>query len=334
MSCQSHQAHCLTKIRQPWDRPRREATEARQLLAVVARYILALVRLHTGRSPALVYLHKDMAEVRLAVDKRADRAQVLPSAGMETDRDRGAVEAVDPTATTHLAHQKQRTVPFDLRRHAGADSDINYARVHADSNSQHAVEDTHTVEAWEPNHQALIPNFRTVPEKCNSFGGLPPVSAGGTLRVVAVVLNCRGSDIDSVDAAVEPQCFPDFRSFLLYLADTHAAVDTGHAVVAKGAGDADNRAVDHSPYFHGYPRERGSNFLGFPRARDLHCELLPGRVPARKSHPVSCLYLPQCTRVPNYGPEPRLVFWHGFLLYWYPPQTELTSLLPWSHSVK
>jgi hypothetical protein len=126
-----------------------------QLLAVVSRYI-----------PALVYLRKDMAEVRLAADTRADRVQGLPSVGKETDRDRaaavdrdrGVVEAVDSTATTHFAHQKQRTVPDGLRRHAGADSEINYSRVHADSNSQHAAEDT-TLERVQA--LAWSPSFRT-----------------------------------------------------------------------------------------------------------------------------------------------------------------------------
>jgi hypothetical protein len=288
---------------------------ALQLLAVVARYI-----------PALVHLRKDMGEVRLAADMKADRVQALPSVGMETDRDRGAVEAVDPTATTHFAHQKQRMVPDDLRRHAGADSEINCSRVHADSNSQHAVVDTHTVEAWVRKHLASSPNFRTAPEKRNSFGGLPQ----GMLRVVAAVLSCHGSYIDTVPgeppAVVEPPYFPCFRSFLLYLDDTHAAADMG-PVVVKGAGDTDNRVVKHYPCSRGYS-------CAHPYSH-LHCELLPGRVPARKIHPVSCLYPPPCTRVPNYGPEPRLVFWHGFLLmYWYPPQNELTWLLPWFRSIE
>jgi hypothetical protein len=256
-----------------------------------------------------------MAEARLAAHKTVDRAQGLPSVGTETGRDRGAAEAEDSTATTHFAHQTQRTVPVDLRRHAGADSDINYSRVHADSNSQHAAEDTHTAEAWVPKHQASSPSFRTAPEKRNSFDGLLPVSVGGILQVVAAVLNCLGSNIDNVPGdpvVVEPPCFPYFRSYLLYLADTHAAVDTG-PVFAKGAGDADNRVVDHSPYFHGYPCAPDSH---------LHREILPGRVPATKTHPVSCRYLLPCILVPNYGPEPRQVFWHGFLLYWYLPQNE------------
>jgi hypothetical protein len=146
-------------------------------LAVVARYSPALVRPYTGRSPALVYT--DMAAIRLVADTTADRAGVLPSAGMETDcdhgaaedRDHGAAEALDPTATTHFAHQKERTLPVDSRRHVGVDSDLNCARVvqkdHAETNSQHAVEDTHTVEAWVLKHQASSPNFRTAPEKRN-----------------------------------------------------------------------------------------------------------------------------------------------------------------------
>jgi hypothetical protein len=245
------------------------------------------------------------------------------------------------------------------------DSDINYARVvrqknHAEaaSNSQHAVEDNHTVEAY----LALIPNFRIGPVKRNSNGGHPaPVSAGDILRVAAAVLNCRGSDIDSVpDQAVEHQCFPYSRSFLLCLVvDTHAAaVDTATVVVKDVVDDADNRVVvvvvvDHQdrpysrgyscaredrPYFRGCPCVRGDHHpysRGCPCARDLHCErLLPGRVPARKSHPVSCLHPHLCNRVPNYGPEPGLVSWHRFLLplYWYPLQNEWTWL-PWSRSV-
>jgi hypothetical protein len=257
-----------------------------------------------------------MAEVRLETHKAVDRAQGLPSVGTEMDRDHGAAEAEDSTATTHFAHQTQRMVPVDLRRHAGADSGINYSRVHADSSSQHAEEDTHTAEAWVPKHQALSPNFRTAPEKRNSYDGLLPVSVGGILQVVAAVLNCRGSNIDNVPGdpvVVEPPCPPNFRSFLLYLADTHAAEDTG-PVVAKGAGDADNRVVDHYPYSQGYS-------CAHPYFHLYH-EILPGRVPATKIHPVSCHYPLPCIRVPNYGPEPRQVFWHGFLLYWYPPQNE------------
>jgi hypothetical protein len=269
MSCQSHQDRWSTKFRRPLDRPRREATADRQLLAVEVHYSPDLVRHYTGRSRALFYLRTDMAVVRLAAADMVGMAAV--------DRARG-VAAVDPaTATTQLAHQKQqRTVPLDSRRHAGVDSDIDYARVvhqtEVDSNSQHAVEDTHTVEAY----LALIPNFRTDHVKRSSNGGLPaPASAEGILRVVAAVLDCRGSDIDSVpDLVVEPLYFPYFHSFLLCLAaDIHAAaVDTAAVVVKDVAEDADNRVVvvvDH-PYSRGCPCVRGQPpyFHGYPCARD------------------------------------------------------------------
>jgi hypothetical protein len=138
-----------------------------------------------------------------------------------------------------------------------------------------------------------------------SNGGLWP--PGGMLQVVAD-LNCR--ETNSIMSLVNPRWW--WSRFVTCSSVVDTAVDTG-PVVVKGAGDADNRVVKHYPYSRGYS-------CAHPYSH-LHCELLPGRVPARKIHPVSCLYPPPYTRAPNYGPEPILVFLHGYLLHWYPPQT-------------
>jgi hypothetical protein len=95
-------------FRRPWDRPRREATADRQLLAVVARYSLDLVHPHTEK----FYLRTDMAAIRLVAADMVGMEAVDRGRGAAEDRDREA--AVDPaTAMSQLAHQKQRTVPVD-----------------------------------------------------------------------------------------------------------------------------------------------------------------------------------------------------------------------------